>query len=297
MSRARAAGAFVAVLLLALPATGVVPRADRIARAAAEANRTSGRDQALQLDLTLRVADREPIGTGKLVTHPTGLARLELRDAAGRTERHLLLGTEHSASRGGSELDEPRAFLPPLFLLQVDSPATFEQALADYGLDLSAAALAPCGTRICYVLGDPARVPPPLPGEESGEEDEDGEEIAAVFGQEEEEDTPDFFFDETMRDPVPPPTLWVDSRTFEIVRIESRSGVAVEFGPTADYGGVRFPDAITIHEPEREPVRFDILGVTAVNAPAAGFTRVWLLTPAGDAQEASPKAPASPMGQ
>ena len=118
------------VLALALPVAAFVPKADRIAKATANANRAAARSQALQLDITLRVADREPIGSGKLVTHPTGLARLELRDAADRTERHLLLGTEHSASRNGRTLDRPRAFLPPLFFLQVDSPATLEQALS-----------------------------------------------------------------------------------------------------------------------------------------------------------------------
>jgi hypothetical protein len=262
----------------------VIPKAARIAAAAARANQSDARSQALQIDLTLRVADREPIGTGKLVTHPTGLARLELRDAAGRVERHLLLGTEHSASRNGSELENPREFLPPLFLLQVDSRATLEQALADYGLDVGAASLAPCGLQLCYVLGDANRVPPapsPTP-----------EELAEL-----EESAPPregFLFD-TPANPAPSPTIWIETRTFEIVRIELAGGVSVAFGSLTDFGGVRFPDFIAIQEPEREPVRFDVLGVTAVNAPAAGFSRVWLLTP--DEDEAGgdvPRAPASP---
>ena len=83
---------------------------------------------------------------------------------------------------------------------------------------------------------------------------------------------------ETIPDP-PAPTIWVDVKTFEIVRIESRTGVAVDFGPTIAFGEVRFPDSITIREPERAPVRFDIQGVVPVNAPAAEFTHSWLLAP------------------
>jgi hypothetical protein len=301
----RRGGLLLAVVMLlgaALVAQGVVPKANRIARATAKANRAAARNQALQLDLTLRVADREPIGSGSLVTHPTGLARLELRDAADRTERHLLLGTEHAASRNGNELEAPREFLPPLFLLQVDSPATLEQALADYGLDLGAAALAPCGKSICYVLGDPSRVapPPPTPEERAWmeaarqagdplEPEADAEEPAAPGG----------FFSETFSDEASSPSVWVDSKSFEIVRIESRSGVIVEFAPAVDFSGIRFPDSITIHEPERDSVRFDILGVTAVNAAAAGFTRAWLLAPTTNPERSGDnddRVPAAPQG-
>jgi hypothetical protein len=83
--------------------------------------------------------------------------------------------------------------------------------------------------------------------------------------------------------PAPPaPTIWVDAKTFEIVRIESHSGVTVDFGPVIAFGEVRFPESMTIREPGREPVRFDILGVVPVNAPAAEFTQAWLLAPTSD---------------
>lgn len=260
-----ALGAAVAV---ALPVAAFVPKADRIARATARANEAAARSQALQLDITLRVAERDPIGSGKLITHPTGLARLELRDAADHTERHLLLGSEHSASRDGRSLATPREFLPPLFFLQVDSPATLEQALSDFGLDVEAASLAPCGATLCYVLGDASRAPPP---EASGDLENPG-------GADLEPDVILRDLSRTSPDP-PAPTIWVDTKTFEIVRIESRSGVKVEFGPVVSFGKVRFPESITIHEPERQTVRFDILGVVPVNAPAAEFTRSWLLAP------------------
>ena len=281
-----------ATVLAVLPLVAFVPSADRIARATAHENDEAARGQALQIELTLRIVGRDPIGTGTLITHPTGLARLELRDAADRVERHLLLGTEHLASRNGEELDRPREFLPPLFFLQVDSPATLRQALSDHGFDVDAAALAPCGQRVCYVIGDPSRVPPPedVPSTESGEPAEP----AGAHG-------PRPPIDQDFRIAgAPVPTLWIDTSTFEIVRIESGRGVVVELGPLATYGSVRFPDSITIHEPEREPVRFDVLGVTPVNAPAAGFKRAWLQAPAGGepsgGSSGPASAPASPSG-
>ena len=75
----RLLGGLACLLVLAHhPTWAFIPQAARVEQAAAERNETSGRAQALQLELTLRVAERDPIGTGVLVTHPTGLARLEL---------------------------------------------------------------------------------------------------------------------------------------------------------------------------------------------------------------------------
>ena len=291
----RASLGAVVLLGLALPVAAVVPIAERIAAATAKANKAAARTQALQLELMLRVGDREPVGNGELVTHPTGLARLELRNAGDLTERHLLLGNEHLASRNGRTLEEPRAFLPPLFFLQVDSPATLAQALSDFGLDLEAASLAPCGKAVCYVLGDASRMAPPWappvePGDEQGEEVEPGEEPADAARRG--EDSPDALEQRAFEAPsveqsqvpsdAPQPTLWVDSRTFEIVRIEAGSGVSIDFGPATAFGEVRFPDSITIHEPGRIAVHFDIQGVVPVNAPAAEFGYRWLLAPSAD---------------
>lgn len=259
-------GIGLCLAIAAAPAAGAfIPEARRIARATTRANVADSRTQALQLDLTLRVADREPIGTGTLISHPHGLARLELRDAAGRVERHLRVVRDHTASRGGREIERPRAFLPPLSFLQVDSADTLEQAFADFGLDVDAAALAPCDESICYVLGDPSRVGPPgEPPRPDPSQPLHSDELRAEM------------------DLTPRPTVWIDARSFEIVRMVSAGGMVVRFGPLVDFGGVRFPGSITIEEPGREIVRFDILGVTAVNAPAAGFSRSWLLTPPED---------------
>ncbi len=273
----------VGACLWALPALSFIPKAERIANATAKANEAGSRTQALQLDLTLRVADRDPIGTGTLVTHPNGLARLELRDAGERVERHLLLGAEHTASRSGKELRKPRAFLPPLFLLQADSPLTLRQALSDYGLDVEAVALAPCGPRICYLLGDPSRVAPPLPTEE---------ELQALLEQGEPPEDPAPRPSRRVRDDSEesPPAVWIDALSFEIVKMQSQSGVDVVLGPFVAFDEVRFPESIMIQEPGREPVHLDIHKVTPVNAPAADFRRAWLLEPPG-ADESEPAAP------
>jgi hypothetical protein len=280
---------------LAPPASPFIPKADRIAKAATEVNKAASRTQALMLELTLRVADRDPIGTGKLLTHPNGLARLELRDAAQRLERHLLLGAEHSASRGGKEIEKPRAFLPPLFLLQADSPLTLQQALSDYGLDTEAVALAPCGSQVCYVLGDPARVAsPPRPRDEDLVELlADGQSLEQLKQALAAEQTPAPRREDSGDLGPGPPSIWIDSETFEIVRMQSQSGVIVEFGRIRSFEAVRFPESITIQESDREPVHLDVKSVTPVNAAAAGFQRAWLLAPP---ESGNPSAPAALPG-
>ena len=92
----------------------------------------------------------------------------------------------------------------------------------------------------------------------------------------------------------PVPAIWVDAQSFEIRRIDSRNGVTVNFGPVVAFGDVRFPASITIREPERDTVRFDILGVTPVNASAAVFRKAWLLAPPVPAADG--EGPTSALG-
>jgi hypothetical protein len=296
------------LLVLALPARSFIPQAERVEKATAEANKASGRAQALQLELTLRVAEREPTGTGVLVSHPTGLARLELRNVQGWIERHLLLGTDHTASRDGTEIESPRAFLPPVFLLQGDSTLALRSAMTSFGLDVEAIALAPCGEKVCYIVGDPARVPPPPPPSEeelealakagmgAAEASGDlrparglrlpaGEDEEASAASEPGETAVD---DASRGDSVHPPAIWIETEHFEIVRVDSRDGVTVELGPVILFGDVRFPSWLTVQEPGRDIVRLDFLQVVPVNAPAAVFKRSWLLRSpeaAGDAAD------------
>jgi len=307
------------LLVLALPARSFIPQAERVEKATAEANKTSGRAQALQLELTLRVAERDPIGTGVLVSHPTGLARLELRDAQGRIERHLLLGTEHSASRDGTEIESPRAFLPPVFLLQGDSTLALRSAMTSFGLDVEAIGLAPCGKKVCYIVGDPARVPPPPPlseeelealakaemeaaeagggllpaGERRFPSGGAGEaSVATESGYPGEAATEETTVeDASAGDSGHPPAIWIETENFEIVRVDSREGVIVELGPIIVFGDVRFPHWLTVQEPGREVVRLDFLQVVPVNAPAAVFKRSWLLRSPEAAGEAADPTP------
>lgn len=281
-------GSLAFAFAVAPVALSFVPSGARIAKATARENREALRTQALRIALSLRVAEREPIATGSLVIHPSGLARLELRDGSGRVERHLLVGTEHTASSEGEELDTPRSFLPPLFLLQASSEQALEQALLDFGMDALAVALAPCLSRVCFVVGDPSRVAPvPAESEGSGEESAPDDLEMGSPGDREEE-LPD------LAHAWPTATLWIDAETFEIVRIESRAGVVTELGPYVAWGEVRLPNSITIEEPGREPVHLEFETVTPVNAPAAEFGRAWLLGPTPSPPDESSLSPAEP---
>ncbi len=245
------AAALGVVLCLALPARSFIPRAQRVVAAVANANVSAHRTDALRFQVRLRVGDAPAVAKGELIIHPTGLARLELR-ASGLVERHLLQGTEHTAARNGRILNGPRAFLPPLFLLQGDSPAVLEAALRSLGVRAGAISLAPCGESDCYVLGDAASTAA-----------DDGE-----AGGEQQSETR--------------ASVWVDTERFDLVRIEAGSGVRVEFGPYIDFAKVRIPKWWTIEEFGKRPVRFEVDAVSTVNAAAAAFSRTWLLAPSDD---------------
>lgn len=270
-------------VLLALGAQAFIPKADRVIRAIAIHNGKAGRSQPLRLDLVLRIEESDPIGTGTLVTHPTGLARLELRSNDGIVERHVLQGGEHLAMRDGKRLAEPRAFLPPLFLLQADRELDLSSGLEQLGADLASVGLAACGEDDCYVIGDPGRVPPPwepprtLPEGAADELDVDlGVEDGFGAGPfDEEPQPPRLLADSFVVDPQRA-TIWVDLLTYEPKRLDLRNGVRVWLGPPASFGPVQLPSWIRIDEPEKRPVTFDVMAVSPVDAPAAAFSRSWL---------------------
>jgi len=293
----------LALLLAASAAQAYIPSAGRVLGAVARHNKLVGRAQALRLDVAMHhvgvpapgdeagdatplgASEAEVIGRGVLITHPSGLARLELRGAGDLVERHVLLAGEHLASRNGEPLADARDFLPPLFLLQTDSALALRVGLEAIGADITAIGLAPCGEGDCYVLGDPRRVPPPR-------------EIVAPFGNDDADAT----------DPIAPPppgdvsaspfgddlpvrqvvtadprlvdgpraSLWVDLESYEARRIDLRSGVVVWLGPVVNFGRVSAPSWYQVDEPGKPSVRFDVTGATAVDAPAAAFSRSWL---------------------
>ncbi len=232
--------------LMASPASAVIPSAVRIADAVAGSNRAAGRTTPLLLDVELRIGDGAPLAQGVLATHPTGLARLELRSTRGFVERHLVQGSEYAASRDGRLLaaDERRPFLPPVFLLQAVSGAALQAALASFGVASERAELGLVDEHDCYVLGGRAARGP------------DGVEPAQ-------------------------PSLWVDLESFEVVRIDRGDGVRFRFGPSENFAGVRLPRWISIEAPGQAPARLDILKATRANAPAASFSTEWLTAPPG----------------
>ena len=235
----------VAALGCALHATAsgaAIPSAQRIADAVAVANRAAGRSEPLWIDVTLRIGEGEPLAQGVLTTHPTGLARLELRSTRGFVERHLVQGSEYGASRDGRLLEQPRPFLPPVFVLQAVSGAALQAALGSFGVAAEQAELGLGDEHDCYVLGGRAARGP------------DGVERVQ-------------------------PSLWVDMESFEVVRIDRGDGVRFRFGPSQDFGAVRLPRWISIETPGQPPARLDLLKATPANAPAASFTLEWLLGP------------------
>jgi hypothetical protein len=205
----------------------------------AQTNRSEGRSEPLLLDVVLRIGDSEPLATGVLATHPTGLARLELRSNQGFVERHLLQGSEYSASRDGRMLRSPRPFLPPIFLLQSGSGAALSAALASYGISVAEVALGLADDHDCYVLG--GRLPPSADGQERRL-----------------------------------PSLWIDVESLEVVRIDRQDGVRFRFGPTTEFDGIRAPAWISIEAPGQAPARLDVTRVVRANAPAAAFGTDWL---------------------
>lgn len=271
----------LAALWVVSPASAHIPAASRIVGAIAQANRASGRGQPLRLEVSLRIGDGSPVAMGELVTHPTGLARLELRGAHGLVERHLLQGTEHTASRNGRELEDPREFLPPLFLIQSDSALTLRTAFESFDVEVDAIGLAACGERDCYVVGDPSRVPPPPPPVGQGPAPLPERVRAEVRGSSD-------------RSGVLP-KVWIDIVTYEVRRMDFAGGVRVKLGPVAVFDEIQVPSWLEIDQPEHRPVRLEILRATAVNAPAAAFSKGWLFPADGAAP--GPADPGFPAGQ
>jgi hypothetical protein len=234
----------LALLLLAPAAVAVIPNVQKVADALARTNRQAGRAEPLIFDVSLRIGDSPPLADGVLATHPTGLARLELRSNQGFVERHLLQGSEYTASRDGRMLRSPRPFLPPVFLLQATSGAALRAALSSFGVSAGEVVLGLAEDRDCYVLG--GRVPRSADGEERRL-----------------------------------PSLWIDMDTFEVMRIDGQDGLRFRFGPLRGFDGIQAPAWISIEAPGQTPARLEVVRVAPANAPAAAFGQEWLTAPLG----------------
>jgi len=303
----RAASAALLLLgcLAGLRAEATVPNAERIEAAVADSNVAAGRDTAIKLELSMQIGDRRGVATAELVSHPTGLARLELRGAGNLVERHLLQGGELLVSRGGRLLEQHRTFLPPYFILQADTAHSVRATLESFGVQAETVGLAACGEGDCLVIGDPRQAVsrpeyPPLRGldEESAPDgtasieleddvvaDEGRDEGGVEDGEEgrEEADGDTRFW----------PSLWVDIDSYEVRGIDTADGTRIRLGPIVSYGDLHVPGWVTIEEPGREVVRFDVTRASRVTAAASAFTQNWLLRPI-ETEDAPPSAPAPP---
>ena len=297
-------GVLAGLFLFGPSAEAFIPLADRTMAAIARVNRASGRTQALQLELTMRVGERAPVAQGELVSHPSGLARLELRGYSGRIERYLLSGSELMATRDGESLETPRPLLQPFFLMQPDSGATLRAALETFGVVSDVIGLAPCGDEDCFVIGDPRLAAPYEPPPPSGMEPESVEDtltdpLAEEAGAAELEG-PSLDLPSRPRGIVPSyearlPRLWVDTRELEVRRIDRAGGVFVIVGPTVSFERLKVPAWFEIHEPDLEPVRFEVDRAVQVNAPPKAFSRKWLMAPVESTSGAMPPtAPGNP---
>jgi hypothetical protein len=287
---ARAIVGFGLVGLLCVDAPAArafVPKPDRALTAIAQANLSSGRTQAIQLDLVMRIGEREAIATGQLVSHPSGLARLELRGNGGRVDRYLLSGPELLAAKDGEPLENPQPMLQPIFLLQPSSQETLRVALETFGVDSRYIGLAPCGDLDCYVLGDPALAAPAVRALPASEGD------ATADGPSEARGMLEIAPIGTTGRPVA--RLWVDTETLQVQRIDRVSGESMQLGPLVRFERLMVPAWIEIQAPGEPTIHFDVKRAVRVNATPQAFNSRWLYGPIDPADPApSPGAPGAP---
>jgi hypothetical protein len=230
-----------AAVCVAVAAAAAIPEASKIVQAVADANRVSSRAEPLLIDVVLRIDSGVIAAQGQLATHPSGLARLELKSSAGFVERHLLQGDAYAASRDGVMLPNPHPFLPPVFLLQSTSGAALAAALSSYGVSEQEVVLGRMADHDCYVIG--GRLPG-RPGEER------------LL-----------------------PSFWVDMESFEPLRIVRSDGVEYRLGPVGVFNGIRLPRYIEIVTPDAFRATLEVVRAAPANAPAAAFQRDWLTAP------------------
>ena len=240
----RAVAALGLAAVAAASASAAIPQPAKIARAVAEQNASSGRSKPLLLTVKLSVDGGAPSAEGELAVHPSGLARLELRNNwGGFVERHLLQSNTYRASRNGEMLDDPHPFLPPLFLLQASSGDGLEAALATFGVDGQQVVLGKMGAHDCYVFGG---------------------RVVGAGGAEH-----------------LLPSLWVDVASLEPLRLALGNGVEYRFGPMASFGAIRVPSFIEVITADGLRARLEVTRASRAEAPAALFQPAWLTSAPG----------------
>ena len=177
----------------------------------------------------------EPIATGQLLTDPArSAARLDLVGRNGVREQHLWTGARARSWRDGARLSDARALLPPLYLLQFRYGRSLRGALQSLGVDLERADLARSDAHDCFVIG----------GSEPGP-------------------APQGFAHHA--------SLWLDSYSYEIVRIDLASGARFRFGPVVDLGDRRLPAWVALEEEGRPPLYLAVRGAAQAKLTAGDF--------------------------
>jgi hypothetical protein len=280
-------GALALGLVAAGVAQAVIPEPGRTIRAIAEVNRQSSRHQALQLEMKLRIGEEPPIADAELISHPSGLARLEIRGFDGRVDRYLLSGTELTGTKNGEQLFRPRPVLQPFFLLQAGSESTLRTALETFGVRTGSIGFAPCGEEDCLVIGDP-RLEAPYEPSPADAPDAAGSGALDSIGLD------SGSRDARLRAPGNAvdsigeriidgrlPRFWVDTQSLQVQRIDRADGMMVIFGPTVNFEKIQVPSWFEIHDAaEPFPMRFEVQRAVQVNAPPKAFDPSWLIPPA-----------------
>ena len=283
------------IVLASLEAIAFVPKPERALAAVAQANLASGRTQAIQLDLVMRIGDRDAIATGQLVSHPSGLARLELRGSGGRVDRYLLSGPELLAAKDGEALAHPQPMLQPIFLLQPSSQETLRVALESFGIDSRWIGVAPCGDLDCYVFGDPDLAAPEvhaLPGASAGGGPAmaPSTDLTARSAQAGSGGALEIAPVRASKGAVA--RLWVDSDTLQILRIDRESGESLYLGPLVRFERLMVPAWLEVQEPGKPPIHFDVKRAVRVNANPQAFNPSWLYSPVDPVDPAASSASA-----
>lgn len=220
--------ATVALALTTLLAAGWLPRSarafvpdgEKLTNAAGRANFEAKRTGPLRLDVALftdvPAEGVEAIATGSLLSDPNegGRVKLDLTGGNGVREVQLLSGARVQAWRDGERLERPRIMVPPLALLQVRYGRSLRRALSRLGVAYTATDLARLGDDDCFVLG----------GEPPGVASERFASRAAA---------------------------WLDSYTYDILRVDRSDRVRFRFGPSRRFGELRLPAWVVVEEEGR----------------------------------------------
>lgn len=234
----RAAAALIGVLV-ALPAAGFVPTPDKLTNAAGRANYEAKRTGSLRLDVALFTEapgnGAEPIATGNLLSDPlVGASRLDLVGRNGVKEQHLIGSAGSGAWRDGERLSRARPLLPPMTLFQVRFGKSLRSGLRGLGVPLESAELMRNGDHDCFVLG----------GVDAGA-------AAGGFSRR--------------------PTVWLDSYSYDIVRIDRSDGVRFSFGPVKSFGERRLPGWIVLEEEGKDPLWLEVRGAASAKTSRGDF--------------------------